>query len=552
MNSKLFLFLYLFLALTGFSQTRREEQFYFQSDSFNLKSNHMPGMNRLLDAMKINPYYRITMQGSADSIGVENYNYELSKKRIAAIRAEMLRNGIKVNRIKVDPKGEMRPAYDNGTEAGKQRNRRVDVKVLFDKDTIFRDGCAKTFIAKGTFDPYFTNEILIKFYPVTNYEQMQSNNVSAQTLDGNYLFSNGMMRITSTVNGIEVNPRKPVTIRIPAHKMDPLMEIYEGITAGTKPVNWKKLDIKFKKGYDDCAYFEVDGSFLNRWVNIDKPRPSQNTICQNNPFAWLDMPSIDNDSSKVIENDIILSFAKSDFNGISMDSIEVNTDKITTVCQLIENRITGKTMDENFLTRDQNILHLKGFTSGNKPVETSLKSFTAFFPLKKVSLQSEFFIARESDNEDLIWASAGKPDSIFEIKGCDCKYAVKTFDYPVSFINISKEETKTREPIMTRKLSFKKKAIEELFVYYSATKNLVVIKPNSSKKFEIPVLSNEAGIVIFGKYEQNGEIFFYDNRLEKIKKRWFKKERMVKPGAFSKMDPKKGLKLKSISCRKSG
>jgi outer membrane protein OmpA-like peptidoglycan-associated protein len=68
--------------------------------------------------------------GHSDATGSENYNYELSKRRAESIASYL------VGERKIDPArvvavgyGERAPVADNKTEAGRAKNRRVEILV---------------------------------------------------------------------------------------------------------------------------------------------------------------------------------------------------------------------------------------------------------------------------------------------------------------------------------------------------------------------------------------------------------------------------------------
>jgi OmpA family len=530
------------------AQDKLTQKFYFASDSFNIKSKHQTGLDRIRRNLRANPYYRIRIDGNTDSVGDRGYNLELSKKRIKSIRDKFIAMGLNPKRIKTQPKGEDWPVFSNATDRGKSKNRRVDVYILLDKDSCFKDGCAQTCIPKGTFDPYFTNEMAINFIPITNVEQMQTNNLSAQTVDGGYLFSSGMLRVTSTYKGIPVSPKKKVTIRIPAYKLDESFTIWEGARSRNRDVNWKEKKMDVKRGNDGCAYFEIDGSLLNKWVNIDKPRPAGNMICLDNPFSYLDMPAIDSDTSKVIEDDIVLSFPKDAFSSKDFVNLEVESERINTLCEVLALRMTSKTTNDQFLGRNQDILQLAGFKVNGAEVSPNMSGFRAYFPATERNIERDFYVAEKGQKDELLWAYVGKADSIYTIDGCDCKYLVKNFSYPTSFINLT-SEAEENELLDSQVLFIRKHIIDELVIYDRREKRLTIVEPNSDGRFVIPVRKNYEKLVVVGQYSEDGDDFVFDGRLGRFRKRWFKKERIVKKKAFRKVNPKKGLRLKSISCR---
>jgi outer membrane protein OmpA-like peptidoglycan-associated protein len=70
------------------------------------------------------------IEGHTDSTGSDAYNEDLSKRRAASVRRYLEGRGIEGSRLEARGLGESRPRQPNETEAGRQRNRRVEVVNL--------------------------------------------------------------------------------------------------------------------------------------------------------------------------------------------------------------------------------------------------------------------------------------------------------------------------------------------------------------------------------------------------------------------------------------
>ena len=73
---------------------------------------------------------KITITGHADNQGDEEANLLLSKKRAEKVRDILLTKGVSKDQITVDQKGETQPVASNETEAGRQENRRAEVRLI--------------------------------------------------------------------------------------------------------------------------------------------------------------------------------------------------------------------------------------------------------------------------------------------------------------------------------------------------------------------------------------------------------------------------------------
>ncbi len=76
-------------------------------------------------------YFIISIEGHTDDVGSDSYNQTLSFKRaVSAATHIVLRDGFDPARIFVKGYGESLPIDDNSTEAGRARNRRVELLIL--------------------------------------------------------------------------------------------------------------------------------------------------------------------------------------------------------------------------------------------------------------------------------------------------------------------------------------------------------------------------------------------------------------------------------------
>lgn len=81
--------------------------------------------------LRENPNLIVEIEGHTDSIGTEQYNLGLGKRRAEVVKGYMvLRHQVEAKRMTTLSYGESRPISDNRTAAGRALNRRVEFKVL--------------------------------------------------------------------------------------------------------------------------------------------------------------------------------------------------------------------------------------------------------------------------------------------------------------------------------------------------------------------------------------------------------------------------------------
>lgn len=71
----------------------------------------------------------ISIEGHTDSQGAEAANQALSRRRAEAVMRALVEAGVDSGRLKATGKGESSPVADNGSAAGRARNRRVEIIV---------------------------------------------------------------------------------------------------------------------------------------------------------------------------------------------------------------------------------------------------------------------------------------------------------------------------------------------------------------------------------------------------------------------------------------
>ena len=101
----------------------------FDFGSATIKPTFKPTMYKLAEVLRKYDRNDITIVGHTDALGSDSYNQTLSERRAAAVRAELSALGVPSDRIRAIGRGEFEPRADNGSEAGRQLNRRVEIMV---------------------------------------------------------------------------------------------------------------------------------------------------------------------------------------------------------------------------------------------------------------------------------------------------------------------------------------------------------------------------------------------------------------------------------------
>lgn len=72
---------------------------------------------------------KVEVAGHTDNSGNPDYNKQLSKRRAEAVMAYLVEHGVDAGRLTAEGYGSEQPIADNGTKAGRAKNRRVELRV---------------------------------------------------------------------------------------------------------------------------------------------------------------------------------------------------------------------------------------------------------------------------------------------------------------------------------------------------------------------------------------------------------------------------------------
>lgn len=100
---------------------------YFDVNKDAVKPESYGTLKGLADVLSENPALRIKIVGHTDADGNDAINMDLSKRRAAAVKNELVNTfGIDASRIETDGKGEIQPVAPNDSPSNKALNRRVE------------------------------------------------------------------------------------------------------------------------------------------------------------------------------------------------------------------------------------------------------------------------------------------------------------------------------------------------------------------------------------------------------------------------------------------
>lgn len=99
--------------------------FDFNQSTLTDKSKYILG--NIVNLLKVNGKH-LELEGHTDSIGTHEYNFSLGLKRSDAVEKYLVQHGVAEDRVTTSSFGETQPIAKNSDSAGRQQNRRVEIK----------------------------------------------------------------------------------------------------------------------------------------------------------------------------------------------------------------------------------------------------------------------------------------------------------------------------------------------------------------------------------------------------------------------------------------
>ncbi len=102
----------------------------FGSGSSELKPESLPALRELAEVLRKNAGLRVEIGGHTDNVGDDASNLTLSEQRALSVYNFLISSGIGTSQISWKGYGEGSPVASNATEAGRQKNRRVECRAV--------------------------------------------------------------------------------------------------------------------------------------------------------------------------------------------------------------------------------------------------------------------------------------------------------------------------------------------------------------------------------------------------------------------------------------
>jgi outer membrane protein OmpA-like peptidoglycan-associated protein/tetratricopeptide (TPR) repeat protein len=106
------------------------QNIFFEVDKYDLQPKSVTELEKIQRFLKENPAVRVEISGHTDNSGTAAHNASLSQKRAQSVYDYLISHGVEASRLFAKGYGADQPIADNSTEEGRQKNRRIEFKLI--------------------------------------------------------------------------------------------------------------------------------------------------------------------------------------------------------------------------------------------------------------------------------------------------------------------------------------------------------------------------------------------------------------------------------------
>lgn len=297
------------------SQIVRNFNIYFDVDKYEIRSDAKSVLAEVQGLYQTNYVHKIKISAHTDSDADEMYNLRLSQNRAQTVENYLINSKIKKSKIAKTWKGEYEPIEENINAKNKQKNRRVEIQLVYEpfgdasqildmisddpeefmlstneKTTITAKNGSKITIPKDAFVDQFGNPVPnkgVKFFVKESLTMGSAiiDQLTTYTTDGDILESGGMIKMTAEIDGKQLNiaPETELDLNLVSNNIVSDMEVFEGSTNNNGLQVWTTTSRSFiPTPFDQGLPLKLPENIFDKYKNL--PLPTYNAAqLSNNP-----------------------------------------------------------------------------------------------------------------------------------------------------------------------------------------------------------------------------------------------------------------------------
>ena len=105
------------------------DRLMFDTNTARLQPSSQEQLKNVAEILKAYPKIKVKIGGYTDNTGNQAANQKLSQERAESVMNELVAMGISADRVRAEGYGSENPVADNSTDEGRQKNRRVALRV---------------------------------------------------------------------------------------------------------------------------------------------------------------------------------------------------------------------------------------------------------------------------------------------------------------------------------------------------------------------------------------------------------------------------------------
>lgn len=95
-----------------------------------IRESSFPALDKLAQTLVEAKNWKLEIDGHTDDKGSDSYNQKLSQDRANAVKTYLVSKGVVADTITATGYGETKPIVKNDSDANRERNRRVEFKII--------------------------------------------------------------------------------------------------------------------------------------------------------------------------------------------------------------------------------------------------------------------------------------------------------------------------------------------------------------------------------------------------------------------------------------